>query len=475
MIIFRSSKIVIFSFLTFNLLLSGQSASGQITDSDISVQKSNKKDLLKDSIVFIHYSGKKKIKTYNKLFDIVEVIKLPVREFAAYKKISHDNKKRKSKHKSDNQFSYKDQIIVYEIYSLEKYKSFYPFGLRKGDFITIQEFNQWDFIRKIDPDENIRTNPDPAIAQKLLGKDSLIPEKEIINDMEGSKQSTDNLSNEKDPEQLITFYPWELDEVVANKNKDNKVFTHLMDSLLSHKNTFSSYIGAQRILLELYDQPVNAEFYSDRYIHYVDSITKVLKKIGIKPGDDEKFIKEISHIITSRFQYRANFFLWTGIRDDLLDCDNTAFLVYDAGEKLGIKVSLVAVPGHVLAIVGNFAYETTMTKWYPKEELKKEYEKIFIITSDPELIAPSISLFEIGVFFKTQCDYDKAVIVLEMAGKKNPDDPNILKVLGDGYSLLDKHFLALKCYTQALIFFPDDEALKNAIEKEKNFLSSKNN
>ncbi|MCX6279004.1 MAG: hypothetical protein NT004_13060 [Bacteroidetes bacterium] len=119
------------------------------------------------------------------------------------------------------------------------------------------------------------------------------------------------------------------------------------------------------------NQPVTKTlyYYTSMYIHYVDSIVNILKQNPlIKPGKYEDFIVNVSRIIPKRFKYGANAQLWIGIRRDRLDCDNTAYLVYDIGKKLGFEVSVVALYCHAMVVVGNYAYETTNRTYFPKKQ-----------------------------------------------------------------------------------------------------------
>lgn len=472
-------------YFLFGILFSGfvYSSAGACLDKDhgIKTRDSVKEHFRNERLIYIRFAGKKKIKSVDKVIPVIEVINVSSQELASIKKNQvkpKRNNNRSTGQESKNKSS--DSIQLFEIVSPEKYKSFYPYGLRTGNFISAKEFNQWNFVRPVrefnraDLTRNLNSY-NTSKAKSELSKDKKFWEQNIfktmiMNDSVQQEFIPGYRSDNPDNEITVRFYPWELDESLTAKTRDNVKFYHLMDSILIKYKKYSGYLGPLRIHLELYNQQDTADLFSGLYMHYTDSIAKVLIKLGIKPGDSEKFISEISKIITTRFPYRANLFLSQGIRDGRLDCDNTAFLVYDVGHKLGINVSLVAVPCHVLAIVGNFAYETTKRKWYPVDELKKNYNKIYMISSDPAILTSSCSLFELSLFFWYRFEHDKKVIILELACRNNPDDPNLLEALGDGYSMLDKQYLAKTCYIMALLFFPDNERLKNAVNHGKSII-----
>lgn len=170
----------------------------------------------------------------------------------------------------------------------------------------------------------------------------------------------------------VCYHPWGRDYKNPYRKPVLKNMDIFLSSLLKNLTKYSPYLGAQRIRLELYDSPILAAFYAEMYIHYVDSISIILKdSLKIKPGESERFIQETSGIIPLRFKYSINYLLWEGICKNKLDCDNTAWLVFDLGRKLGMKVSVVFLRLHAIVLVGNYAYETTInitlgqTNYYP--------------------------------------------------------------------------------------------------------------
>jgi hypothetical protein len=287
--------------------------------------------------------------------------------------------------------------------------------------ITENEFLHWDFadlveINHLNADRPLNPDSVSAITQAPLPEDATgtdMPEnegKEIVNRGENKPETNQRTVPVIVPgTRVYRFHPWDTDEQIDSQRSYDPSFAHFADSLFVHISDFSDYLGAQRIKLELFDQPFAADFYSTIYIHYVDSIVNILKKNPlIKPGEYENFITAISQIITNRFKYRANTLLWKGIRRDRLDCDNTAYMVYDVGKKLGFEVLIVAVWGHALVVVGDYAFETTKREYFPKEQLTEHYSPIYWITSDPKKIHAFISIFELTLYLEEIKEYKKA-------------------------------------------------------------------
>jgi len=209
-------------------------------------------------------------------------------------------------------------------------------------------------------------------------------------------------------------------------------------------------------------------FYSNIYMYFVDSIAGILKDdYNIKSGEDVKFIKSVSGIIPVRFTYGANSFLWKGICRDRLDCDNTAFLAYDIGKKLGFTVNVVVVDGHALATVGNYAYETTNTEYYPIEDLRTHYRNIYLNTSDTKKINAQLSCWEPAYKLMEEEDYEKARVFLETGISILPNNPLLMTGLGDVFAHQKKHEKALECYLTASQVMKDNLDLIVKINEQK--------
>ena len=193
------------------------------------------------------------------------------------------------------------------------------------------------------------------------------------------------------------------------------------------------------------------------YLHYVDSICAILKdSLKISPGESERFIQEVSSIIPVRFKYSSNFLLWEGICKNQFDCDNTAWLVYDLGCKLGMKVSVVLLWRHVMVLVGDYAYETTINSYYKKEYIYKEYHDVFLISSNPDSINALIAIYEISNFLAINGEYQKARTFVMEGLKYFPEDPQLLQTMGDVYTFLEDYDNAFNFYYQAYQKLPDE-------------------
>lgn len=363
----------------------------------------------KETLVYIGFVGRKIIKPLHRTEYVVEVYKLSPDIIMQLNKLRFSLDRYHCKSLQKQQLllmSLKDSCRVYRINNPVKYKYFYPHGLKKGMVIPENEFSHWDFTEQIDLNQPVDRLPAKPISFADLTREP-IPEplQPATKEKENKNPNGLRWENGNPTIQYIVpgirtyvFYPWDTYEILDTKTPYNPSFDHFIDSLFLHLSDFSEYLGAQRINLELYDQPLAANFYASMYIHYVDSIVNLLKRNPlIKQGEYENFIINTSEIVTNRFKYGANILLWQGIRKNLLDCDNTAFLVYDIGKKLGFEVSVVFVPGHAFVITGNYVYETTRLEYHPKKLVNEHYPTIHMISSDPKLIHALLSINEIAL------------------------------------------------------------------------------
>ena len=345
-------------------------------------------------------------------------------------------------------YPYQEGMKTFGIKYLEKYKQFYPRGLQTGDFISEQEFDNWDFHEPFQIMDRIRVLRAKPDSMALISYFDSIKNLKLV-----------RLNNITVPvEQLETCYnPWDQDYMKPYRKPIIKDMDQFVTGLMKSLTKYSPYLGAQRIRLELYDNPVLAAFYAEMYVHYVDSIYHILKdSLKIKPGESERFIQEVSSIIPVRFKYSPNSLLWEGIGKNKFDCDNTAYLVYDAGRKLGMKVSVVLLRFHAIALVGEYAYETTGSSYFNRKDLGKEYNNIFLISSNRDSINALVAIYELSNFLKANGESDKAMVFVREGLKYFPDDPQLLQTIGDNFFLLGDYANAFNFYYRANKKLPDD-------------------
>lgn len=119
------------------------------------------------SFIYISFTGRKYFKQALKSDYIIETYRLPVTVYYDLKMLT--SLPAKEKVKSDRKinrilYPYKEEMKTYGIKYLIKYKQFYPRGLHTGDFISEQEFNNWDFNEPYQPSNlirNYKSNPIP--------------------------------------------------------------------------------------------------------------------------------------------------------------------------------------------------------------------------------------------------------------------------------------------------------------------------
>ncbi|MEI7501480.1 MAG: hypothetical protein WCK84_13655 [Bacteroidota bacterium] len=403
------------------------------------------------SFIYISYAGRRYFKQAMKSEYIIETCRLPVTVYNDLKKATSLPAKEKAR--SDKKISrilypYQEEMKTYGIKHQVKFKQFYPRGLQSGDFISEQEFDNWNFIEPF------------YITSRILVLKAKPDSMELITYFDSIRDSNlarinNNPEHNSQPE--VFYRPWDRDYITPYRKPVLKDMDKFVTGLMKDLTKYSPCLGAQRIRLELYDNPILAAFYAEMYVHYVDSIYHILKdSLNIKPGESERFIQEASSIIPVRFKYASNSLLWEGICKGKFDCDNTAYLVYDIGSKLGMEVSVVLLRFHAIALVGNYAYETTGSSYFDKKDLAKEYDDIFLISSNRDSINALVAIYEFSNFLKGNGEYDKAMILVREGLKYFPEDPTLLQTMGDVFNLLEDYVNAFNCYYHANQKLPND-------------------
>jgi len=403
------------------------------------------------SFIYISFAGRRYFKQAMKSEYIIETYRVPMAVYYDLKRLtSRPDKEKTSSDKKINRilYPYQEEMKTYGIKHQVKFKQFYPRGLQSGDFISEQEFDNWNFIEPF------------YIASKIWVIKAKPDSMALITYFDSIRDS--NLARvNNNPDQFsqpeVCYRPWDRDYITPYRKPVLKDMDAFVTGLMKDLTKYSPCLGAQRIRLELYDNPILAAFYAEMYLHYVDSIYHILKdSLNIKPGESERFIQEASSIIPVRFKYASNSLLWEGVCKNKLDCDNTAYLVYDLGIKLGMEVSVVLLRYHAIALVGEYAYETTGTSYFYKKDLKKEYEDVFLISSNRDSINAIVAVYELSNFLKVNGEYDKAMILVREGLKYFPDDPTLLQTMGDIFNLLEDYANAFNCYYRANQKLPND-------------------
>ena len=128
----------------------------------------------------------------------------------------------------------------------------------------------------------------------------------------------------------------------------------------------TEFAGSHRIALELKENPRMASFYIKKYEELVSGIAQVLK--GLLEGKsgknlEESFFREVWSIMKSnlRFSFRPEFYLYRPLQTNLIDCDTSAYLVYDIARSLNIHSNIVMTvhPPHAFIKTSNFFFETS--------------------------------------------------------------------------------------------------------------------
>jgi tetratricopeptide (TPR) repeat protein len=233
--------------------------------------------------------------------------------------------------------------------------------------------------------------------------------------------------------------------------------------------------GVARIQMELQGNPIAAKRCTESYTALVQGIAKMLKTMGIKPSEEERFITEIWGIMNGnlRIYYGRNKgdFLYESLARNGWDCDNSAFLVFDVAKELKVPLEIIEVPLHAFVATKNFFFETTGGQYYPIRELPERYPLVFLKTSDPEKVH-SISYMNRAAGYYAEGDYASAVKDYTEAIRRCPEDAQIHFHRGDTYILKAAHTTvkirgrmyhkdvgdfdkAMKDFTEAIRLSPD--------------------
>ena len=403
------------------------------------------------SFIYISFAGNKYFKQAMKSQYVIETYRLPVSVYYDLKKLTSQPERNKAK--ADKKISmiiypYREGLKMYGIKHQAKYKTFYPRGLHAGDCINEMEFKNWDFYEPFQIAGRIRVLRSKPDSMAMISYFDSVKNLNLI------RMSAIPC---KFQQQEVCYNTWDRDLMKLYRTPVIKEMDKFVAGLMKNLGKYSSYLGAQRIRLELYDNPILAAFYAEMYIHYVDSIFHILKdSLRIRPLESERFIQEASSIIPVRFKYSVNFLLWEAICKNQMDCDNSAYLVYDLGRKLDMEVSVVFLRLHAIVLVGDYAYGTTGNSYFKKEYLNREYHDVFLISSNHDSINALAALYEISNFLAVNGEYRKAKTFV-MEGLKNfPNDPQLLQTMGDVYNFTGDYENAYKCYFRANKLLPDD-------------------
>ena len=84
--------------------------------------------------------------------------------------------------------------------------------------------------------------------------------------------------------------------------------------------------------------------------------------------------------------------------------------------------------------------------------------------------ATGVTLYLLGVAQSRATNFPKAIVALESAAKKTPDDVNVYRELGYAYEVTKNYAKASAAYQKGLALAPNDPDLKEAVERVKPFV-----
>jgi tetratricopeptide (TPR) repeat protein len=83
--------------------------------------------------------------------------------------------------------------------------------------------------------------------------------------------------------------------------------------------------------------------------------------------------------------------------------------------------------------------------------------------------ATGVTLYLLGVAHSRATNFPKAILALEAAAKKSPDDVNVYRELGYAYEVTKQYVKALSAYQKGAALAPGDSDFKESIERVKPF------
>ncbi len=83
--------------------------------------------------------------------------------------------------------------------------------------------------------------------------------------------------------------------------------------------------------------------------------------------------------------------------------------------------------------------------------------------------ATGVTLYLLGVAHSRATNFPKAILALEAAAKKSPDDVNVYRELGYAYEVTKQYAKALAVYQKGAALAPSDSDFKESIERVKPF------
>jgi|GEM_PF-4127010 len=142
------------------------------------------------------------------------------------------------------------------------------------------------------------------------------------------------------------------------------------------------YAGVRRILIELAGEPAKAQLYAHEYAMSVDTIAAMQARISIPASKARQVAEAKWQIINSELgivDYDLE--LWQSVSRNAWDCDNSGFAQRDADLKNGSKTYLVLANtpaiGHVVARMGDFAFDTRLLLAYGADSIARVYPSIY--------------------------------------------------------------------------------------------------
>lgn len=254
--------------------------------------------------------------------------------------------------------------------------------------------------------------------------------------------------------------------------------------------------GVQRIAIEVPDGKI-AQPYSQSYGVLVDTISGILQDYDkLSPllqkagkgdtGAQQALVQRVWYVLNEKIHMQVTddggIYLWQSVKGIvdaksilrgtlIMDCDNSAFLVFDVLSRLGVNAEIVSVgsklgPAHALVKVGEIAFETRDGKSYAASDIPSHYDYVFGSTSDPAKMQ-GLTYSNMAI---NQTDADSAVKRAKLAILANPQDASFHYSLGLIYYKAGEYKHAIASLQAALAIIDDYAPAKYYLAKAENEL-----
>ena len=196
------------------------------------------------------------------------------------------------------------------------------------------------------------------------------------------------------------------------------------------------------------------------YDDFVGTVADIVRSEVPDLRNEEDLFIMVSSVAYSNadIQYETRAALMQGLEGESfsLNCYSSAVLFSDVLSRLGVNVTVIKTPDHILLSGRQFGFETTAD---PEESVYSvnKIRSLYAVRQEgsPELLASSAYLFA-GMILVKQGEHAAAAEAYEKALAINPKDPEVLFNLGVAYFNVKRYDEAIKTYAKSIQADPNN-------------------